>query len=147
MKKFTSSDVWILHTIAYASAHKPASLQDIITVGDFLEHAIFNYGELQNGLHNLFQAGYISQVDKCYVLTEFGKNKLIHIKKRTVMSERDEISKKLGVSSRTPPQSSPEYDPLLNPVFFTISEFKIAYKKYMKNLGETQKIETKISRQ
>ena len=55
MEKLTSSDAWILQSIAIASFDKEASLEDVIATGDYINHAIFTAGELQKGILKLYK--------------------------------------------------------------------------------------------
>jgi hypothetical protein len=56
---FSWSDSWLLLSIWYASDHgrRGAPLADVIAAGDFINHAIFTPGELQNGLARLTAMG------------------------------------------------------------------------------------------
>ncbi len=53
----TWSDIWLLQSIALASRAQPAGLKDILAGGDYLNHAIFVFAEIQNGLARLTAAG------------------------------------------------------------------------------------------
>jgi hypothetical protein len=58
--QFTWADAWILLSVIFGSDKSgSATLRDIIEVGDGLNHAIFNYGELDDGLSRLIEAGHI----------------------------------------------------------------------------------------
>jgi len=58
---FSPEDPWVLLSII----HKPpgraggAPLPEIIAIGDWINHAIFNYEELDGGLSRLIKAGYV----------------------------------------------------------------------------------------
>lgn len=54
--QFSSSDVWLLQAIGMAGQTAPASLSDIIAAGDYINHAIFTWEELQTVLSRLLAA-------------------------------------------------------------------------------------------
>src|SRR5579871_5703666 len=53
------SDAWLLLAIIYAGKTSAASLRDIISAGDYINHAIFTYDELATGLKRLAADGLI----------------------------------------------------------------------------------------
>ena len=58
--QFTWANAWILLSIIYGSAKsESATLRDIIEAGDGINHAIFNYGEMDDGLSRLIEAGHV----------------------------------------------------------------------------------------
>jgi hypothetical protein len=60
--EFTWADAWILLSIIYRGGESGATLGGIIETGDAINHAIFNYGELDDGLSRLIEAGHIIRV-------------------------------------------------------------------------------------
>jgi hypothetical protein len=61
--RYTWSDAWLLFSIALADDGSGASLQSIIRVGDWANHAIFTGPELRRGFAKLLQAGYLTSSD------------------------------------------------------------------------------------
>jgi len=58
--QFTWADAWILQSIIYRGGDAGgATLEGIIEVGDAINHAVFNYGELDDGLSRLIEAGHV----------------------------------------------------------------------------------------
>ena len=139
MKKFNSSDAWVLQAIARAAIKKPASLQEIISTGDMLNHAIFTSGELQCGLYKLYKAKYIKQINELYKLTDFGVKQLSQIinKKFTPMKELDKILEKINVGALLSDESLPKYNIALVPIFFTEEEFNRVCENYSKGVFQT----------
>lgn len=70
---FTSSDVWLLLSVAFASKERPADLSGVIARGDAINFAIFNAQELRRGFSNLTKAGYVEDVHGTYSLTDAGR--------------------------------------------------------------------------
>lgn len=68
-KYFQESDGWLLYTLS----GKPKDLTSIIAEGDLINHAIFNYNELNDGLLRLIQNGFIERVGSKYRMTREGK--------------------------------------------------------------------------
>ena len=75
---FQYADAWLLLSIIYASKQKAASLAEIIACGDFANHTIFTWEELQGGIFRLINFGYvIEQGDKykvsCNITNAYNK--------------------------------------------------------------------------
>ena len=60
--RFSWSDAWLLHAVAFAAARHPASLREIIGMGDAIEKSVFSFDELSSGLAKLEAAGHIRPV-------------------------------------------------------------------------------------
>jgi hypothetical protein len=60
--RFSWSDAWLLHAVAFAAAHHAASLREIIGMGDAIEKSVFSFEELSSGLAKLEAAGHIRSV-------------------------------------------------------------------------------------
>jgi hypothetical protein len=54
---YTEKDCWVLFSIGFGN--RGSRLNDIISTGDILNHAIFTKEELENGLNKLLNNGYI----------------------------------------------------------------------------------------
>jgi hypothetical protein len=59
LAKYDFSDGWLLVSIIYCK--KGASLKNIISVGDMLNHSIFNLSELSSGLNKLLANRFIDR--------------------------------------------------------------------------------------
>ena len=71
---FTTTDVWLLLSIAYASSvQAPASLREVLGAGDTINHAIFSGHELRRGTAKLIAAGYLEYHDEGFLITSEGK--------------------------------------------------------------------------
>jgi len=51
--KFSWSDAWLLHAIGLAAAEHPATLKEIISMGDAVEKSVFSFEEISSGLAKL----------------------------------------------------------------------------------------------
>ena len=98
--QFTWADAWILLSIIFGSAESgSATLRDIIEVGDGLNHAIFNYGELDDGLWRLIEAGHIVRDGDRFRVTETVTTAYSGISRRVRvhMRKMEELERFLGV--------------------------------------------------
>jgi hypothetical protein len=66
--EFVRSDALLLLAIAFARHGEGASLEDIIAVGDYIDHSIFSGLELRHGLSLLKRAGYINENEGQFLL-------------------------------------------------------------------------------
>jgi hypothetical protein len=70
-ERFVWSDAWILLAIIYASRPiPPATLEEIIAAGDYINHSIFTRGELETGLTRLIDAGHVTRDASGFLLAE-----------------------------------------------------------------------------
>ena len=71
---FTSSDVWVLLSIALSETNaSPVRLKDVFFAGDAINKAIFSPQELRRGIAKLTQAGYVRDEVGAYSLTPHGR--------------------------------------------------------------------------
>jgi hypothetical protein len=68
--QFSPSDPWLLQAIGMAGRTSPASLRDIVAVGDYVNHAIFTWEEVQTGLPRLIAARLIEAEGKGFRLSQ-----------------------------------------------------------------------------
>ncbi len=61
MDATSRADDWVLLTVAHAGRSRPAGLRAIVSCGDWLNHAVFNFEELRGGLARLLRAGLVRQ--------------------------------------------------------------------------------------
>lgn len=66
--RFIWSDVWLLMSIYMADQSRGASLRDIISIGDYINHSIFSASELRCGLAKLSYSGYILERESRFFL-------------------------------------------------------------------------------
>lgn len=74
--QYLFSDALLLASIALACKDKPAELDEIFAVGDYLNHAIFSFDEIESGLVRLTAGGWIKESnDRSFIVTsKFKKN-------------------------------------------------------------------------
>ena len=69
LNKFEFYDLWLLLSIGTSS--KGSNMKQILSKGDYLNHARFNLDELNNGMSKLIYNGFAEEVDNGrYKLTE-----------------------------------------------------------------------------
>jgi hypothetical protein len=101
--QFTSADAWILLSIIYGSAESGgATLRDIIAVGDGINHAIFNYGEMDDGLSRLTEGGHVARDGDRFRVTDAVVTAYRGISQRVKAPFRqmDELQRFLGARPR-----------------------------------------------
>jgi hypothetical protein len=69
----TSSDIWVLLSIALAETEAPVRLKDVFFAGDAINKAIFSPQELRRGVAKLTRAGYVRDELGIYSLTPPGR--------------------------------------------------------------------------
>ena len=67
--KFLWSDAWLLQAIALASRSGPATLADLLTAADAVNHALPTDDELHGALSRLGAGGFVEEVDDRFRLT------------------------------------------------------------------------------
>jgi hypothetical protein len=70
---FTWANAWLFQSIASAASQREASLREIVSIGDALNHAIFTNAELDGGLARLFAADLIEVRDRGLLLSDRGR--------------------------------------------------------------------------
>jgi hypothetical protein len=71
MLKYTNEDCWVLFSIGFGN--RGSRLNDIISKGDMLNHAVLTKEELENGLNKLLNNGYISFLKHRFYATDKAK--------------------------------------------------------------------------
>ena len=106
--KFEYADAWLLLSIIYSKQHGQATLSDIIGQGDFINHAIFSFEELQGGLYRLAMAGYIIKKNNGFLPTDKIMMSYNQFTKRRNPVERELKFIRTELNS---PEWSTNYDP------------------------------------
>ena len=70
---FTSSDIWLLLSVALAETEPPVTLVDVIAAGHAINKAVFTPQELRRGFSKLTRAGYAVDDAGAYSLTPAGR--------------------------------------------------------------------------
>lgn len=124
---FQFADAWLLLAIIYASQKtRIASLTEIIAYGDFINHAIFTWQELQGGLFRLIKSGYIIESENGYKVS----SKIFDSYKKFA-KKNGSIFKQLGFIQQE--LSSPEWSEDYNPL---TANKGVTYKKINKEVVE-----------
>ena len=89
---FSASDCWVLFSVGFD--RKGADLQKIITSGDRINHAIFSWDELENGINTLLHNGFLRRDENVFERVDplFAREKA-HVRRREderVLGREDE---------------------------------------------------------
>lgn len=68
--QFTWSDAWLLFAVALAARRGQATLKDVISCGDAINHAVFTPAELRRGFAKLIASGHVTRGDSFDVSPE-----------------------------------------------------------------------------
>ena len=67
--EFLWSDAWLLAALLWAKrAEGEVPLHKLVAYGDALNHAVFNFDEIESGLARLTAAGLVAETDGLFVL-------------------------------------------------------------------------------
>ncbi len=107
VKKYNSSDAWLLLAIIYAgNGNNDAPLEKIISAGDWINHAVFNADEFESGLSRLTAGKFIKEKNETFSFTPKVKRAFIKInpRGRTVEKELEGLREFLGAALPTSEQ-------------------------------------------
>ena len=92
--EYLHSDSWVLLAIIYSGAQKGALLEEVIAVGDYINHAIFCFEELEGALARLSTGKYIRRKGKFFFPTEKTMNfwREVHKKRSYVHKDWERIA-------------------------------------------------------
>jgi hypothetical protein len=112
---FTSSDVWLLVSIALAESEPAVGLAEILFAGDAINKAVFTPQELRRGLSKLTKAHYVNDASGIYSLTDTGHSLIADARKnnRDWLSIWQHIEKRLGATHGQ--EDAPQYEDLRFP--------------------------------
>lgn len=130
--RFGSSDGWLLLSIIYAAGGAGASLRNIVSCGDYINHAIFTYAEVAEGINRLIAAGAVAVEKGAFVPTKrvLGPYGKYSTKNRAVFKELDFVEDLL---QGFPPSAARRFPK----VEITNAEFESAVKQYLSDFWET----------
>ena len=97
--QFQASDAWLLLAIIYAAGDNVATLDEIVSAGDFINHDIFTHDEMESGSYRLTQGGYIEEVDGNFRPTALTLEKYEQIsrkKRKSVLGQMELLAKSIG---------------------------------------------------
>ena len=101
--QYQRSDAWLLLSIIYASPVNGASLRDIISAGDYINHAIFTFDELSGGLQRLIAGGLIREQNGAFAATDI----IIKAYRRTTTPRRTALKELADASEFLKMQDKP----------------------------------------
>jgi hypothetical protein len=99
--KYERSDAWLLLSVIYASRDHPASLGEILMLGDYINHTSFTQEELDGGFFRLKTGGWIVSPAAVFsVTTKTSKvYQAIASKGLSALGELQEIESILGTKN------------------------------------------------
>lgn len=128
------SDAWLLQSIVYACHSGPASIDEIIIVGDALNHAIFTYAEIDTGLVRLTAGDWITEADgKIHFSKKY--DELTGGFPKGMRTQREKNQELLGAKSfdpknPKPPKTAKHYPGLTKKAFNNaVKQYKKKYSK------------------
>ncbi len=125
------SDAWVLLAIHLGDGGRGTDLRMIISVGDYINHAIFTYDELAGGLMRLIAAKLVSKRGSLYRTRAAARAIFTEVKSRRTRQWRLQAQRFLGVEYQPGQPPPPAVPPSSAP--FTPREFDEAYKAYRKS--------------
>jgi hypothetical protein len=90
LAKYEMSDAWLLLAVIYASRHHPASLGEILMLGDYINHTGFTQEELDGGFYRLKVGDWINRSGAFFSVSE-KTSTLYQSISRKELSARDEL--------------------------------------------------------
>ena len=131
--RFGWSEVWLLTSISFANQDVGVDLKGLISVGDYINHAIFSGPELRTGLAKLAFPGYIVERELHFFLAgrarefwiEQGKSRM------DLRKWQDAFSKFLSANPYQPGQPAVADDPEWQYPGITDQMVDSAYHEYM----------------
>lgn len=133
--KYEWSDAWLLQAIICSDKEQGASLYDIISIGDALNHAIFTDEELESGFARLTEGGLIEERDERFFATTDAKEiySKASSKSRSMFTILERLEKAIGAAPWQPNVEKSQYQ-LKYPGFSPekVAEAKSQYRKKAK---------------
>lgn len=71
--RLTGADEWLMNAVRAAGGANGATLKDVITAGDMINHAVFTPTELRTGFAKLLAAGWVTEKDGKWFVREGGR--------------------------------------------------------------------------
>ncbi len=107
--EFQWSDIWLFQSIIIGGDENGATLYDIISTGDAINHAIFNDDELESGFARLTAGDLIFDKDHKFFPTEKGRDiyEKVSSKGGSIYNTQDRLKKLLKASPYDPKQKYP----------------------------------------
>jgi len=123
---FLWSDAWLLLSVAIAQSEGGASLDRVVAAGDYINHAIFTFDELDGGVQRLATAGILVVESRQLQLTPLGS--AIHAKvaaqRRSVRNIMSALQQSLAEASFSQLPSTASHRP------FSQADLAHAYAQY-----------------
>jgi hypothetical protein len=134
----TSSDAWLLHAILLAEKSGDASLEDVVSDADLINHAVLTFDEIDEGVARLSQAGFITVVKKRFRPTLRATQLLKGVRDLAIRKGSDTVRARLGVPEPSRSRTVVPSDPGTKSGAFTATDYAKVVKSYLKKVRGTQ---------
>jgi hypothetical protein len=139
--KFNWSDAWLLLSVIYGG-DEGADLERIISVGDGINHDIFNSEELESGLARLISGGHLKEKNGIFMATLRVKSAFAKMspKRSYIHKDLERIETLIGAARSTDEQ--PNTNNLKYPGFSEAAYIQ-AVNKYLERFSKREKSDDK----
>lgn len=107
MPDYSPSDGWTLHALALAGGTTGTSLEQVIMVGDVINHAVFGEAELADCIGRLLAAGLVVTTDAGYAVTPEVAERLEKGGPTRQREKADRLVRSKGTESLAPSEAAP----------------------------------------
>ena len=99
--KYEWSDAWLLLSVIYASREHPASLSEILMVGDYINHTGFTQEELDGGFSRLRTGEWLTRSADTFCISSKTADIYLRIatEKLSASGELKKIESVLGITN------------------------------------------------
>ena len=139
--KFNWSDAWLLLSVIYAGG-EGADLERIISVGNGINHAIFNPDELESGFARLTSSGHIKEKNGTFLPTLRVRRAFAKMspKRSAIHKDLERIETLIGAARSSDEQ--PNTNNLKYPGF-SEAAYTQAVNKYLERFRKREKVDDK----
>jgi hypothetical protein len=129
------SDAWVLLAIILAAGNDSACLEEIVAVGDGINHAIFTENEMEGGLFRLSAGGYIEEMGDGFRPTIKGLEEYRLASKRTkvLLDQMGLLRQSLGATVWNFEAVADQFEITFKCSGFTRKRFATAVNYYLTN--------------
>jgi hypothetical protein len=135
---YHASDAWLLLSVIFAAGADQASLERIIAVGDWINHAIFTEEEMAGGLSRLSRGGYIEEINGLFRPTSIALEKYNEIlkKKKGLLKQMELLREFIGARPWGFDEPASRAESKHNYTGLTKERFAEAVKNYQQDASE-----------
>jgi len=133
--QYVACDAWLLLSIILAAANDDASLEEIVAIGDGINHAIFTENEMESGLYRLINGDYVEVMGNFFRPTPKAIEKylLASKKTKTLRDQMDLLRQSIGATTWSFGAVADQTEISFKCSGFTRKRFREAVNSYLKN--------------